>query len=160
VKQRGDPDRACSALPARPRHRVIAEFLTLRALAARARIAILARIAGKVGVVFTREPCVCTLVLRRASTFRSIIVNPFKNRALSLGGPATDILPVTPSDSVDLPMVAPAMYVETGGNLVIVTVAGQTRTVKVADYSVLAVGVSRVKATGTTATGIHALVLA
>ncbi len=87
-------------------------------------------------------------------------MNPFKNRDLSLNGPATDILPVLPSDTVDLPLVAPAIYTETGGTIVIVTVAGHTRTVKVADYSVLAVGVSRVMATGTTATGIHALVLA
>ncbi|WP_372840316.1 hypothetical protein [Phaeovulum sp.] len=87
-------------------------------------------------------------------------MNPFKNRELSLNGPATDILPVSPSDTVDLPLIAPAIYTETGGTIVIVTVAGQTRTVKVADNSVLAVGVSRVMATGTTATGIHALVLA
>lgn len=87
-------------------------------------------------------------------------MNPFKNRELSLNGPATDIIPVTPSDSADLPMVAPAIYVETGGALAVVTVAGQTRTLTVADFSLLAVGVSRVLATGTTATGIHALVLA
>lgn len=87
-------------------------------------------------------------------------MNPFKNRALSLNGPATDILPVTPSDSTDLPLVAPAIYVETGGILSIVTVAGQTRSVRVTDFSVLAVGVARVRATGTTASGIHALVLA
>lgn len=86
--------------------------------------------------------------------------NPFDSREASLSGPAHDILPVTPSDSVDLIHVALALYVQTGGNLAIVTEAGTTRTVAVADFSILPVGVRRVNLTGTTATGIHALVLA
>lgn len=86
-------------------------------------------------------------------------MNPFENRALSLSGPATDIVPVTPSDSTDLADIAPAIYVETGGAVTITTVAGATRQVTVANFSVLAVGVRRVHATGTTAAGIHALVL-
>ncbi len=85
--------------------------------------------------------------------------NPFENRALSLDGPAKDIQPVTPSDSVDLNSVATALYVETGGDLSIVTVDGQSRNVAVADFSFLPVGVRRVNATGTTAIGIHALVI-
>lgn len=87
-------------------------------------------------------------------------VNPFKIRETSLAGPVTDILPVTPSDSTDLALVAVSLYVQSGGTIALVTVAGQTRTLTVADYSYLPVGVSRVLATGTTATGIHALVLA
>lgn len=87
-------------------------------------------------------------------------MNPFANRTLSTSGPATDALPVTPDDAADLPMVAIALYVETGGAVVIDTVAGETRTIAVADFSVLPVGTRRVRATGTTATGIHALVLA
>ena len=86
--------------------------------------------------------------------------NPFRNRTLPLGGPATDILPVTPSDNTDLALTATALYVETGGAVVVTTVRGQTRTVVVADLSILPVGTRRVLATGTTATGIHALVLA
>lgn len=86
-------------------------------------------------------------------------MNPFENRALSLSGPATDIVPVTPSDTTDLADIAPAIYVETGGAVTITTVAGATRQVNVANFSVLAVGVRRVHATGTTASGIHALVL-
>ncbi|WP_050523307.1 spike base protein, RCAP_Rcc01079 family [Pseudorhodobacter wandonensis] len=86
--------------------------------------------------------------------------NPFANRTLSLSGPATDIMPVTPNNSVDLVHVALALYVETGGALSFVTVAGATRTVVVANNSILPVGASRVLSTGTTATGIHALVLA
>lgn len=88
------------------------------------------------------------------------MTNPFSNRAISLNGPATDIAPVTPDDGQALAQVAIALYVETGGTLVITPVHGPDRTVRVADHAILPVGVSRVKATGTTATGIHALVLA
>ena len=86
-------------------------------------------------------------------------MNPFANRTRSIQGPATDALPVTPDDAADLPMVAVATYVETGGIIVVDTVAGQTRTLAVADFSILPVGIKRVRATGTTAMGIHALVL-
>ena len=86
-------------------------------------------------------------------------MNPFANRSLSLSGPATDAVAVTPDDTNDLPEVAIGLYVEMGGALNVVTIAGETRTITVADFSILPVGVRRVRATGTTATGIHALVL-
>ncbi len=85
--------------------------------------------------------------------------NPFTNRISSLSGPATDIIPVTPDDINDMADVAIALYVETGGSLSVVTVAGGSRTVQVANNSILSVGVRRVNATGTTATGIHAMVI-
>lgn len=87
-------------------------------------------------------------------------MNPFAHRARSIHGPATDALPVTPDDATDLPVVAIALYVETGGTVVVDTVAGETRTVAVADFSILPLGITRVRATGTIATGINALVLA
>jgi len=87
-------------------------------------------------------------------------MNPFANRAHSLSGPATDTLPITPDDTTDLSQVAIGLYIETGGTISIDTAAGGTRTLSVADFSILPVGVRRVRATGTTATGIHALVLA
>lgn len=87
-------------------------------------------------------------------------MDPFKNRVTALSGPARDALPVTPSDAHDLPSVAIGLYVETGGVLSIVTVEGQMRTLAVADFSILPIGVRRVRATGTTAAGIHALVSA
>ena len=87
-------------------------------------------------------------------------MNPFKNRTLALSGPVTDALPVNPDDMNDLPHVAVGLYVETGGTVSIVVVTGETRTIAVADFSILPIGVRRVRATGTTATGIHALVLA
>lgn len=87
------------------------------------------------------------------------MINPFTNRAGSLRGPATDIQPVSPNDALDLPRVAIALYVENGGMLSIVTVSGQSRQVFVPDTSILPVGVRKVDATGTTASGIHAMVL-
>ncbi len=86
--------------------------------------------------------------------------SPFTNRVSSLSGPAQDILPVTPSDTNDLPKVAISLYVETGGTLVITTVWGEKRSVEVDDFSILPVGAKRVHATGTTASGIHSMVLA
>lgn len=89
------------------------------------------------------------------------MANPFSGRAVSISGPATDIVPVSPDDATDLPDVAVALYVETGGAVVFDSVAvGATRTVTVGDRMILPVGARRVRATGTTATGIHALVIA
>lgn len=84
----------------------------------------------------------------------------FKSHALTPAGPATDILPVSPNDSEDLPLVASALYIEQGGAVSIVTIRNQTRTIILGDMSLLPVGVRRIRATGTTATGIHALVVA
>ena len=86
--------------------------------------------------------------------------NPFAGRALSLSGPATDIMPVTPSDVADLPHVGLALYAETGGAVSFVTVSGESRSVTVADFAILPVGIARVNATGTSASGLHVLVLA
>ncbi len=88
------------------------------------------------------------------------MTNPFENRTSPLSGPATDILPVIPNDTTDLTEVAVALYVETGGTVSLVTVRGLTRTVRVADNSILPVGTRRVHATGTTAANIHAMVIA
>lgn len=87
------------------------------------------------------------------------MTNPFVNRAASIQGPATDIQPVVPDDTADLPAIAIALYVETGGTLSISTVSGAQRQVELPDFSILPVGVRKVDQTGTTATGIHALVL-
>ena len=87
------------------------------------------------------------------------MTNPFRARNLSVNGPATDILPVTPNNTTDLPSVAISLFVENGGSISFVTVSGHARTIQVSDFSFVPVGVSRVNATGTTASGIHALVL-
>lgn len=85
--------------------------------------------------------------------------DPFKSRAPNLNGPATDILPVVPSDVTDLPSIAVALYFETGGAVSFITQTGDSRTVNVADFAILPVGARRVMSTGTTAAGIHAFVL-
>lgn len=83
------------------------------------------------------------------------MTNPFDGRSMPLSGPARDIFPITPDDGVDLLEIAVALYVETGGMLTFDTVGGKTRTLSVDDMCILPVGVSRVHATGTTASGIH-----
>ncbi|WP_114286429.1 spike base protein, RCAP_Rcc01079 family [Candidatus Halocynthiibacter alkanivorans] len=85
--------------------------------------------------------------------------NPFDNRTASLAGPGRDYVPVTPDDATDLSDVAISLYMETGGAVSFISVAGQSRTVLVADFGWIVCGVQRVLATGTTATGIHAVVL-
>lgn len=85
--------------------------------------------------------------------------NPFKNRATSLTGPALDIEPVVPNDGADLTVPAISLYVETGGAVAFVSEKGLTRTVVVGDFAILPVGVRRVLATGTTASGLHAFTL-
>ena len=87
-------------------------------------------------------------------------MNPFQSRTPALSGPATDALPVTPDDSADLPNVAIGLYVESAGTVVVDTASGQTRTIEMADFAILPLGIRRVRATGTTAAGLHALVLA
>ncbi|MEO0682352.1 MAG: hypothetical protein AAF192_18275 [Pseudomonadota bacterium] len=88
------------------------------------------------------------------------MANPFSGRAVPIGGPATDIVPVVADDATDLPHAALALFVETGGAVTFDTVSSDApRTVTVADQTLLPVGVRRVHATGTTATGLHALVL-
>ncbi|MBS8228350.1 hypothetical protein DYI42_19170 [Vannielia litorea] len=86
-------------------------------------------------------------------------MNPFEARLPSLSGPALDLAPVTPDDDTDLPAIAVSLYIETGGDIVVDTMKGETRTVTVADFSIFPVGVRRVRATGTDASGIHALLV-
>lgn len=85
--------------------------------------------------------------------------NPFTDYAPSPQGPAHDILPVTPDDDNDLPILALAIFVETGGVLQIVTRRGQERQIIVQDQTLLPLMVRRVMASKTTAIGIHALVI-
>lgn len=73
-----------------------------------------------------------------------------------------DMIEVSPSDSVDnvgTGNVAIGLFIESGGNVVFLNKDGNERTVAVPDFHTLTCSVKRVKTTGTTATGIHALVV-
>lgn len=71
---------------------------------------------------------------------------------------AADVVPVTPNDSTDLPGgPCRALRVTGAGDLVFISVNGNTRTVPVVANEVVPWGAQRVLATGTTATGIFAL---
>lgn len=73
-----------------------------------------------------------------------------------LSSPARDIMPVTPDDNSDLAHGG-LLYIETGGTLRVTTAKGEVRDLAVTDFMILPVFVTRIHATGTTATGIHAL---
>lgn len=85
--------------------------------------------------------------------------NPFSLRAASLSGPGTDYAPVIPTDSGVLADVAIALFVESGGSVRFVSQKDETRTVSVPDFGWVLCGVKAVRATGTTAGGIHAIVV-
>ena len=87
------------------------------------------------------------------------MADPFENQAVPLSGPATDIVAVTPDDATDLADVAIGLYVGTGGDVAIDTWQGSTVTVPVASWQILPVAVTRVRATGTTASQIFALTI-
>ena len=75
--------------------------------------------------------------------------------------PADDAYAVTPADETDLtkgPGGWPVLSIGTAGDIAVVTAAGSSRTLTVG-AGVYPVRVSRVLATGTTATGITALLL-
>jgi len=85
--------------------------------------------------------------------------NPFTSSGGNLSGFALDASPVVPNDNADLfdRVVALGIDVTGGaGSVAIVTEAGQSRTVGMVAGGSLPVGVRRVLATGTTATGIVA----
>lgn len=72
-----------------------------------------------------------------------------------LTSPADNAVAVTPSDSTDLAYVSRALYIGTGGNLVVTMAGGGDVTFSnIPDGSILPIRVSRVKATSTTASGI------
>ncbi|MEO1313475.1 MAG: hypothetical protein AAFV27_06325 [Pseudomonadota bacterium] len=87
------------------------------------------------------------------------MTNPFSRRASSLSGPGVDYVPITPDDGTDLADVAASIYVEGGGAVQFVSIKGQTRTVTVPDFGWIICGAVRILATGTTASGIHAVVV-
>ena len=108
--------------------------------------------------------------------------NPFIDRKREeLNGSVTDMVPVTPSDSADNVGTSPryrqstltsppdgsdgvtnniaiGLYITGAGNVSFHNIDGTTRTIAVPDNFYLTCSVKRVLATGTTATGIHAII--
>jgi hypothetical protein len=88
--------------------------------------------------------------------------NPFKGIGHHLHGLVYDAVPVTPNnfvDNVGTGNVAIGLYITVSGNVRFLTKDGEDRTITVPNNFYLVCSVKRVMATGTTATGIHALVV-
>ena len=81
----------------------------------------------------------------------------FADFTTGLESPAGHVAAVTPDDATDLPRASRALNVAGAGSLRVTTVAGTTATLQVAAGIAFPVRVTRVWATGTTATGIVAL---
>lgn len=74
--------------------------------------------------------------------------------------PGRDLVPITPSDSADLPKAARALRCSPGGaagTVRFVGPGGTTRNTSIALGELLPVQVVRVHSTGTTATGLEAV---
>jgi hypothetical protein len=90
------------------------------------------------------------------------MANPFHNRGPNEYGLVHDMVPITVSDSTDnlgAGNIGVGLYIETGGDVTFLTKDSVERTVTVPDNFYLTCSIKRVKSTGTTATGIHALVV-
>ena len=89
------------------------------------------------------------------------MANPFHNRGPNEIGLVHDMIEVSTSDSTDNVgegNIAVGLYIEVSGTVVFLNKDGNERTVVVPDNFYLTCSVKRVKSSGTTATGIHALV--
>ncbi len=86
------------------------------------------------------------------------MADPFVNLSSSLDSPAAHAVAVTPSNSVDLTTAARALYIGVAGDVKVDMVGGETAvTFTAVPVGFLPVRVTRVYATGTTATGIVAV---
>lgn len=86
------------------------------------------------------------------------MTDPFQNRADAPFAPATRVQAVTPHDTDPLTDIPKALYVGSGGTIVVQgTSGGDAAFANVADGSVLPVRARFVRATGTTAGDIVAL---
>lgn len=82
----------------------------------------------------------------------------FKNFPPQIAGPYENAAAVTTSDTVDLPNVSCELIAAGSGNISVDTVGGQTAvTIGITAGIPLKLRATRVRATGTTATGIVAL---
>ncbi|MBI1402404.1 MAG: hypothetical protein GC147_04240 [Porphyrobacter sp.] len=87
-------------------------------------------------------------------------MDPFKNGVDSLIAPAKGAFEITPSDSDSLPIAAKAVYVGTGGDLVLRAVGDDVdvRLANVGNGAILPIRVAAIRLTGTTASDIVGLI--
>ena len=81
----------------------------------------------------------------------------FEDRSSGLESPGYDAVTVTPSDSNDLAITSRAIYVGTSGDLRVTTASGSIVTFVAVPEGMLPMRVSRVHASGTTASDIVAV---
>ena len=82
----------------------------------------------------------------------------FNLESSGVSGPATRLAAITPSDSVPILGGTRALYVGVGGNVSVISAAGETVTLaNVATGTILPIRVTHVRSTGTTATNIVGL---
>lgn len=86
--------------------------------------------------------------------------DPFANSGNSLTAPAADCFAITPDDANPLPRATKAVYIGTGGNLVVRLVESETDIafVNVLSGTILDIRVAQVRQAGTTAADIVGLV--
>ena len=84
--------------------------------------------------------------------------DPFENRASGLESPARGAAAVVPDDDdANVPMVTRSLYVGFPGDVTVTMLDGNVVTFSAVPAGLLPIRVTRVHATGTTATGIVAL---
>ncbi|MBB3860414.1 hypothetical protein GGQ88_001680 [Novosphingobium hassiacum] len=88
-----------------------------------------------------------------------MIQDAFEGYADSPIAPAQFCFSITPSDTADLPRATKALYVGTGGSIVVLSVRGTSPVTfaNVQDGTILDVRTQAVRATGTTASNIVGL---
>jgi hypothetical protein len=85
-------------------------------------------------------------------------MDKFAAYSSGLDSPASDVFPITPDDDADLAVATRAIRADTGGVVVLVAMAGPERTCRFTDGETRAIRATRIKATGTTATGLEGMV--
>lgn len=84
--------------------------------------------------------------------------NRYAGLAQTPADPASTLIDVTPSDTTDLSDVTSALNVATPGTVRVTTLDGSVTDVSVAPGYAFPLRVTRIWATGTTATGIRGLI--
>lgn len=83
--------------------------------------------------------------------------DPFESLTPGLESPATGAAQISPSDVTDLATVSRALHAADSGSVQVTMLDGNVVTLTIAAGSILPVRVTRIWATGTTATGLVAL---